>query len=252
MAYKVKELAELSGVTVRTLHYYDEISLLKPSYQASNNYRLYEEKELLKLQQILFFRELGMALSEIKKIFADGKFQELQSLKSHRDILQKEIDRKNKLIETIDKTINYLGGKLDMSHSELYYGFESERQKFYEQYLISENIASKEEIEASKEKVKDWSDQDKMDHKDEGEFINRTLSELIGKGVGADSEEVQQLVDRHYKWVCNFWIPGKADYINLGKMYNENTEFKRFYGEFHPELASFLANSMKLYADRIL
>jgi DNA-binding transcriptional MerR regulator len=123
MAYTVKQLALMSGVTVRTLHFYDEIALLKPAYTRANGYRIYEEPQLLMLQQILFYRELGFELKRISEILSQRKFETIAALKSHRQVLEKKATRTLMLIETIDKTISHLKGKKKMNSEELFMGF---------------------------------------------------------------------------------------------------------------------------------
>ena len=123
MAYTVKQLAVMSGVTVRTLHFYDETALLKPAYTKANGYRIYEEAQLLMLQQILFYRELGFALKRISEILSQRKFETVAALKSHRQVLEKKVTRTRTLIETIDKTISHLKGKKKMKSEELFMGF---------------------------------------------------------------------------------------------------------------------------------
>src|ERR1700692_2792702 len=103
MAYTVKKLSELSGVTVRTLHFYEEIGLLKPAYHGSNGYRYYEEKELLQLQQILFFKELGFSLKQIQKVLGRSDFDQLTALCSHKRSLMQEREKIEHLLKTIDK-----------------------------------------------------------------------------------------------------------------------------------------------------
>jgi MerR family transcriptional regulator, thiopeptide resistance regulator len=105
MDYTVKQLAVMSGVTVRTLHFYDETALLKPAYSKANGYRIYEEPQLLMLQQILFYRELGFELKRINEILSQPKFEKVAALKSHRQVLEKNATRTRTLIDTIDKTI---------------------------------------------------------------------------------------------------------------------------------------------------
>jgi DNA-binding transcriptional MerR regulator len=137
MVYTVKKLAEISGVTVRALHFYDEIGLLKPAYHGSNGYRYYEEPQLLILQQILFFRELGFELKQIEEMLTRGDFNKLVALTSHRQVLQKNLERTRQLIETIDQTINHLKGIKKMKDPrEMYYGFSKEQQRVYEKQLI--------------------------------------------------------------------------------------------------------------------
>jgi DNA-binding transcriptional MerR regulator len=123
MAYTVKQLAVMSGVTVRMLHFYDEIALLKPAYSKANGYRIYEEPQLLMLQQILFYRELGFELKRIKEILSQRKFEKVTALKSHRQILEKNAKRTRTLIETIDKTISHLKGTKKMNSEDLFTGF---------------------------------------------------------------------------------------------------------------------------------
>src|SRR5579859_5499209 len=103
--YTVKKLAKLSGISIRTLRFYDEIGLLKPAYYGENGYRYYEEEQLLLLQQILFFRELEFPLSEVKKILGNKSFDKVKTLESHKLILQQNAKRMQQLIQTIDKTI---------------------------------------------------------------------------------------------------------------------------------------------------
>src|SRR5205823_6326736 len=123
MAYTVKQVAAMSGVSVRTLHFYDETGLLKPAYHGANGYRFYELPQLLTLQQILFYRELGFALKRIKRILGRRDFEKVAALQSHREILEKNLARTHRLIETIDKTIKHLKGTRKMKNEEMFAGF---------------------------------------------------------------------------------------------------------------------------------
>src|SRR2546421_878239 len=122
MAYTVKKVAAMSGVSVRTLHFYDETGLLKPAFCGANGYRFYEEPQLLKLQQILFYRELGFELKQIKRIVGRADFEILAALQSHRKVLQQNLTRTHSLIETIDKTIQHLQGTKKMKTKEMFVG----------------------------------------------------------------------------------------------------------------------------------
>ena len=123
MAYTVKQVAAMSGVSVRTLHFYDETSLLNPAYHGTNGYRFYEEPQLLTLQQILFYRELGFELKQIQRILSRADFEKVAALQSHRKVLQKNLARTRTLIETIDKTIQHLKGTKKMKSEEMFLGF---------------------------------------------------------------------------------------------------------------------------------
>src|SRR6188768_3488278 len=108
MGYTVKQVARMSGVSVRTLHFYDELGLLKPAYHGANGYRFYEEAQLLTLQQILFYRELGFELKQIKRILGRPGFDKVAALESHRKVLRQNLADTRKLIHTIDKTLEHL------------------------------------------------------------------------------------------------------------------------------------------------
>jgi len=123
MAYTVRQVAGLSGISIRTLHFYDEAGLLKPAYVSANGYRYYEEPQLLTLQQILFFRELGLELKEIKSILGRAEFEKATALESHRSELEKKLARTQTLIATIGKTIEHLRGTKEMSSEEMFAGF---------------------------------------------------------------------------------------------------------------------------------
>ena len=124
MPYTVKQVATMSGVSVRTLHFYDEVGLLKPAFYGDNGYRFYEQAQLLMLQQILFYREIGFDLYQIKQTLGRGDFEKAAALRSHREILQKNIDRMRKLMETIDREYHHASGwNQKMEDKDMFAGF---------------------------------------------------------------------------------------------------------------------------------
>ena len=157
--FTVKQLSKLAGVTPRTLHHYDAIGLLKPSRVGDNGYRYYGEESLLRLQQILFYRELDMPLEDIKKIVGRRDFDVLDALESHKDALKKRIERLNVLLSTVDNTINDLKGKKKMNPERFFEGFSEEEQEKY-----AEEAAQRwdtETVRASNKKWKSYSDAEK-------------------------------------------------------------------------------------------
>ena len=123
MVYTVKKLAKISGISIRTLRFYDEIGLLKPAYYGDNNYRYYEEEQLLMLQQILFYRELSFPLNDIQRIISSDDFNKIDALISHKQVLAQNLDRTKKLIKTVNQTIAHLRGKITMCDEKLFIGF---------------------------------------------------------------------------------------------------------------------------------
>jgi DNA-binding transcriptional MerR regulator len=252
MTYTVKKLAKLSGVSVRTLHFYDEIGLLKPAYYGDNHYRYYEEEQLLMLQQILFYRKLGIPLSDIQRIIASDDFDKIKTLESHRQILESNLDQTTKLIKTIDNTIARLRGNTTMKDEELFYGLESERQKGYEKYIIEKGWMSEAEMQKSREQVKGWKQDGFRKIMKEGDAVNQALADAMQKKLKPDCPEVQKLVRMHYEWIKNFWIPNRESYTGLGNLYCEHPEFHRFFEQYHPHFAEFLAEAMRIFAEREL
>ncbi len=256
MAHTVKKLAQISGVSVRTLHFYDEIGLLRPTYHGENGYRYYEEKEMLKLQQILFFRELRFPLKQIQKLLGRSDFDQLAALYSHRKALSQDWERMGKLIETVDKTIQHLKGEKQMKDEEIYDGFfiTKEKQKEYETYLKNRLGADHPSFAECEKKSKNKPKIDEEKARKECDATFKELAKLKEKQFSSSSPEVQAIVHKLYNWVKQFWTPDKESFPALGQMYTE-LEWKKFFGKYdphHPKLAMFLAEGMKVFAEREL
>lgn len=247
MAYTVKKISELSGVSIRTLHFYDEIGLLKPAYYGSNGYRYYEEEQLLRLQQILFFRELDFELGQIKKILGSGDFDQLVALTSHRKVLQRNLERTKKLIKTIDQTVDHLKGRKKMKEKDLYQGFSKEKQKEYEKYLVERfGESAKKHIAESRENVKNWTKADSDRVKEEMAELCKDLVALIEKNEKPSSLAAQNCVELHFKWLKQFWTPNKESYSGHAQLIVDS-ELRKFYDAYHPDLATFLSEGIKVF-----
>jgi DNA-binding transcriptional MerR regulator len=252
MRYTVKKLAQLSGVSARTLRFYDEIGLLKPAFYGDNQYRYYEEEQLLMLQQILFFRELGMPLSDIRRILSGDDFDKIESLKTHKSILQSSLVRTETLIKTIDRTISHIRGKLIMRDAEMYDGFDPKKQQEHEQYMLDTGVISQQQIDESWQKVAHWKKPNWEKFKDEGEQLNQDLVSALKNHLKPDRSEVQALVKRHYTWVSNFWLPTKETYAGLGQMYLDHPDYRSFYNKYHPNLVEYLVEAMRIFSEKEL
>jgi MerR family transcriptional regulator, thiopeptide resistance regulator len=253
MKYTIKKLASISGVSVRTLHWYDEIGLLKPSYYGSNNYRYYEEEQLLILQQILFFRELGFPLKSIQKLLSEECFDKIKALQAHRKILEREIDRKNQQIFTIDRTVTYLQGGKKMTGSQLFYGVDSAKQKEYEDYIVQYLGTPGEKIllESKRRTVK-WEPEDWEGVKTQGDEIHHGLAAAIEKGLLPESDEVQAIIRRHHELQSQFYEMTREVYIGLTEIYAQHPEFRTFFETYHPRMIEFQAKAMRYYANKNL
>ncbi len=243
MSYTVKQLSDLAGVSIRTLHYYDELGLLKPETVGANGYRYYGETSLYKLQQILFYRELGFELARIKDIVNRPDFEILAALESHRQSLQGRMDRLNRLIATVDGTILHLKGKKDMTKRQLFQAFSEEEQEKLQKE--AEQMYDPETVRASNKKWKSYSAREKQRIGEEGNAAYEALVAAIPAGPG--SPEAQAGVELWRKHMDYFWTPDLDQLEGLTELYNSDPRFKANFDRFDPRLAEFLREAVKIY-----
>jgi DNA-binding transcriptional MerR regulator len=253
--YTVKEVAKLSGVTVRALHHYDQVGLLKPAQVGENGYRYYGREELLRLQQILFHRELELPLEAIIEVLDQPEFDRLEALRRHRKTLSEKAVRYRRLIRTLDQTLAALEGETDMKDEDLYQGFAPEKQAEYEAEIIERfGEGARASIEASKQAVKGWSKADWERRGREYGEVETAMGKALANGLPADSEEVRALIRRHHAWVGAMWnrTPSRQAYAGLGRLYTDHPDFRARYEAVQPGLAEFLAEAMRSFAEREL
>ncbi|MBS3904378.1 MAG: MerR family transcriptional regulator [Simkania sp.] len=252
MTYTVTKLAKISGVSVRTLHWYDEVGLLKPAYYGANGYRYYEEEQLLILQQILFFRELGFELKQIRRVLGRSDFDKMVALSSHRQVLKKNLEQTRKLVKTIDKTIEHLKGTKKMKEKEMFSGFSKEQQAEYERQIIERfGEQGKVLIEESKQNAKKWSKTDEENFKEEFAAICKELTRLLEKNFKVGTSEVQNVVRRHYLWLSKCWTPTQESYAGHGQ-FIADSDLRKAYEAYHPRLPEFIAEAIQVFANKEL
>jgi len=249
MAYTVKQLSELAGVSIRTLHYYDEIGLFKPSWLAENGYRYYDDGAVLRLQQILFYRELELNLTEINAILDMPDFDMLAALNTHRAGLESKIHRLQDLIKTIDSTIMHLIGEVEMSKQKLFNGFTPEEEKKYEQE--ARQRWGDEEVGASYQRWNSYTPQQKEDIKAEGNTIYLDLVSQIEAGHAPTSPEVQDIIARWHQHMRFFYEPSVARLQGLGQMYVDSPDFATKFREIHPDLPEFMRDAINRYCEAL-
>jgi DNA-binding transcriptional MerR regulator len=241
--FTVKQLSDLAGVTPRTLHHYDQIGLLKPSCTGDNGYRYYGEESLLKLQQILFYRELGLSLEEIKRIMGRRDFEILSALETHKAELGKRIARLEGLIETVDNTISHLKGQKEMSKKQLFEAFSDEQQAEYEKEVMQKYDPAT--VKASIKKWNNYTPADKQRIGDEGNAAYEAILAAMPKG--ASSPEAQAGVELWRRHMDYFWTPNLDQLIGLAEMYNDDPRFKANFDKIDPRLAEFMREAVKIY-----
>ncbi|MBI3236768.1 MAG: MerR family transcriptional regulator [Chlamydiales bacterium] len=249
MAYTVKKLSEISGVTVRALHFYEELGLLKPAYYGSNGYRYYEEKELLELQQILFFKELGLGLKEMKKILEKPDLNRLAILHSHKQSLILEWRRLGNLIKTVDRTINHLKGIKKMKDKDYFKWFSLVSQaKPSDSYFTAESVV----LKSVRKLTKNGQDLKEMDFHNSIDKIYKEIAVSIEKRLEPSSDVVQSQVFQHHRLANQIQDATQEVYRAMSQLYREHPEFRGQLDAFHSQLADFLSQAMLIFATKSL
>jgi DNA-binding transcriptional MerR regulator len=245
--YTVKQLAELSGVSVRTLHHYDALGLLRPAVIGDNGYRYYGRAELLRLQQILFHRELGLSLERIGEVIDAPDFDRAAALREQREYLLHEAERLRELVRTVDDTLAELGGGKAMDENAIYRGF-SDRVHAWaiERY----GDAARWGIETRNKVTESWSQADWDRQHMESAAIFQEFAAALKQGLGADDVAVQALVARFHAMASLGWIRPvtRGGMINMAEIYADNPDIGAGLGRVTPGLAAYVAQAIRVFA----
>jgi len=251
MEYTINKLAQLAGVSTRTLRYYNEIGLLEPSHIKENGYRIYGQAQINKLQQIMLYRELRMPLEGIKKIICDDSFNPDIALEEHlRSLLTKKMQL-DQLIANVQKTIASNKGEITMENKEKFEGFKKQLVENNEKQYGTE-IREKygdDAINTSNAKIKGMS----QDQYTAIERVTEALNEALKLAVETNnpaSEQAQIACELHKEWLCYFWEDGvynKEAHLSLAEMYVADERFTAYYEKIAPGCAVFLKASLEIY-----
>jgi len=252
--YSVKQLAKLAGVTVKTLHLYDKKGILKPAERTGARYRLYKEPELLRLQQILFYRELDFPLKQIKDIVDDSGFDLIKALEGHKTLLKVKQDRISTLMKTLDQTIHSLKNKTMLNLDDLYEGLSKEQARSYRNQAISSY--GKEAVSLAENHLKSLSKEDMQALVAKQKELGKALYGL--KHLDPASESVQVLVQLHYQNTRKLWgtyqaVDKQAEaYKGLGQLYLTDERFTNENGASDENFRVFISEAMTVYSESLV
>lgn len=246
MAYTIKEIADLAGVTTRTLRYYDEIGLLAPADTGDNGYRYYDLDSLLRLQQILFFRELDVPLKDIQLIMSRPDFNLLRALEEHRASLENRVKRLDGLIDTVDQTIATLKGEFIMTAKDYFEGFDEAR---YEGEA-RQRWGNTPQYAESRQKWATYSKEQKDAIKAEGGRLTiRMVSE--DPETLPDDPDVQQAIGDYHAYINQYFYTCDLEFMrNLADMWVEDPRFAINYERVREGGAEFVRQAVHIYCDR--
>jgi DNA-binding transcriptional MerR regulator len=244
MAYTIKEIADLAGVTTRTLRYYDEIGLLRPTFTGENGYRYYDADCLLRLQQILFFRELEVPLRDIQRIISRPDFNLLQALRNHRNALQSRVSRLDTLFVTIDRTIATIQGEKNMADKDYFEGFNESQ---YEQE-VKERWGDTPQYAQSQRRWASYSSDQKNAIKEQGGEITRRM--LGSPETAPNDPTVQAAVRDYYDYLNQYFYTCEVSFLrSLADMWVDDPRFAINYERIREGGAAFVREAVHIFCD---
>lgn len=249
MEYTVQKLAGLAGISTRTLRYYDDIGLLKPRRTSTSGYRLYGAEEVDRLQQILFYRELGVGLEEIKAIVTSSAFNRTAALRHHHERLLDKKKQLELLIANVEKSLAGAEGRNIMSDQEKFEGFKQKLIEENEQKYGAEVRAKygSEVIDRSNKRMKNMTeDQYKGVQKLSGE-VNAAIKAAFEVG-DPGSGLARKACELHKQWLLKFWDEYSPEaHLALTQMYVDDDRFTAYYDKIVPGCAVYFLKAMRIY-----
>ena len=202
MKYTIKKLAELAGVTTRTLRYYDNIGLLKPNETNKSNYRIYDEKNVNKLQQIMFYRRLDFPLEQIKRILDDPDFSTINALKQQQQLLLAQKSELEVLLTNIDQTIKYYNGEITMTDTDKFAAFKQQELKQNETNYGSE-LHEKYDSQTLEKAQQKFGDLTEMEYQQMQTIEQNLIDDLVKlhQNPNLDSELATKIYQEHKQWL---------------------------------------------------
>lgn len=253
MEYSILKLSQIAGVSTRTLRYYDEIGILKPARTNSSGYRIYGQTEVDLLQQIMFYRELGVNLDVIKEIITSGEFDEMKALQDHLVKLLAQRQQLEVLIENVTRTMEYKKGNLKMNDKEKFEGFKKKLVEDNEQKYGKEirEKYGEEQVEKSNRKMLNMTKEQYEAFEKLTQEVLDTLDAAYATGDPA-GELAQKAADLHRQWLCYTWSSySKEAHLGLAQMYVEDERFTAYYDKKQPGTAAFLRDAVMIYTGKM-
>ncbi|MGM9538405.1 MAG: MerR family transcriptional regulator [Candidatus Onthomonas sp.] len=253
MQYTIKALANLAGVTPRTLRWYDSIGLLRPGAVTPAGYRLYGPAEVERLQQILFYRELGLPLGEIRAILDDPAFDQQAALQSHLAELNRRKERLTALILTVEKTLCELKGESAMTDQEKFEGFKVEIIQTNEARYGRESreMYGDKAIDRSNVRIMGMTSEQYRRWKELEEMILSRLTQAVRSGEDPAGAEGQAIAALHREW-CSFTL-GEYNpklHAGLGELYTSDERFSAYYDREEQGCSQFLRDAILRYIEQ--
>ncbi|UXR77809.1 MULTISPECIES: MerR family transcriptional regulator [unclassified Staphylococcus] len=246
MAMTVKEVANLVGISIRTLHHYNKIGLLIPEEITDAGYRLYSEQNLKTLQQILFFKEIGFTLKEIKNILSNPSFDRYEALILQRKMLVEKRHHIDNMIETVDKTIEHMIGGSQMTNKERFYGLNMQFNPYEEE---ARRRWGDEAVNETNAKLSSMSKDKQQDVSEKWDMIFMQLASL--RNQSPESPKVQKVIKEWYRFLNNnFRHYSLEAFQGLSQLYIQDERFTNNIDQYGEGLAHFMSEAMTIFTQK--
>ena len=250
MTYTVSDVAGATGITVRTLHHYDEIGVLRPSDRSPSGYRIYDEADLERLQEVLFFRELGFGLGEIRTSLADPSLDRRQVLLRQRSLMADQVKRFRQMVKAIDRALAAIDEGVVMDKEEMFEVFGDFDPTEYEDEA-REQWGDTEIYKESQRRTGSYSKDEWKELGAEGRAIGEGLAVLMADGESADGVAAMDLAEEHRQHISKWFYPCSYEvHAALGEMYVADPRFTKYWDAFHPGLAPYTRDAFVANASR--
>ncbi|MBI5231575.1 MAG: MerR family transcriptional regulator [Coriobacteriales bacterium] len=248
--YSVGEVAKLAHVSVRTLHHYDEIGLLEPSSRSESGYRLYDDGDLERLQQVLFFRELGFPLDEIRRVMSDPAFDRREALLEQRESLAARVLHAEALLQAVDRAIGALEEGETMDKEEMFEVFGDFDPSQYEDE-VKERWGDTDAYAESARRTKRYTKEDWKRFKAEQDELQARIVALFDEGVEPADPKAMDVADEARLQIDTWFYPlSREGHVCLGEMYVADPRFEEFYDKQREGLAQWFCDAIKANAGR--
>lgn len=250
MALTVSQLARLAGVSVRTLHHYDEINLLRPSARSGAGYRLYGQKDLERLQQVLFFKELGFPLEEIARIVRDPSFDVRAALLMQRQLLAEKAVRIKALIGAVNAALEAMEKGKSMSKEEMFEVFGDYDPTRY-QAEAKERWGNTEAYRESAKRTAQYGKDKWQTIKAEGDRIQRAFADLLAAGKAPTDTAAMAAAEEHRRYIDRWFYPcSRQMHAGVSELYVSDPRFTDNIDRIRPGLAQYMRDAIRASSAR--
>jgi MerR family transcriptional regulator, thiopeptide resistance regulator len=249
-SYSVGRLADLSGVTIRTLHHYDEIGLLSPGGRSDAGYRVYEDSDLERLQRILFYRELGFTLKEISTIIDDPNTDSMGHLRRQRGLLVKRMERLSAMVDAVDYEMEARKMDIKLTPEERFEVFGDFRPEDHAEEA-ERRWGDTDSYKESNRRVSKYTKEDWLTLKAEAEDVQNRLAAVFESGLAPDNEEAMAAAEAHRQHISRWFYECTYEiHRGLTDMYVSDERFRSNYDMQSPGLAAYIKEAAHANAAR--